>query len=232
MRCRMDFSLPSRWLVAGTMVLLVAGCSPEESAPEKRPELPVQQVEVVIATRLSQPVFEQVVGSVTARTKPVVSAKISGTIQSLGADVGDRVKSGQLLAEIDAREIQARLDQALPQLESARQSAARIRELVQAKAVSQQQDDDAVARVKQMEAVVAEARTMLSYAKVVSPIDGVVRARRVDVGDLASAGKPLFELEGLEDFRFDAGIPESLTGRIRKGDRARIGSGLMQRERT
>lgn len=210
-----------RLLVFAILIGLLS-CSREHAAPERKPEPPPVRVAVATATRASRPVFEQVVGTVTARTKPVVSAKVGGTITLLGADVGDRVTVGQLLAEVEAREIQARLDQALPQLERARQDAARYRELLATNAVSKQQYDEALARVQTMEATVEEARTLLGYTKVYSPIEGIVRARRVDVGDLASTGRPLFELEGLEGFRFDASVPESLTGMIRRGDRAPI----------
>ncbi len=204
------------------MMLFLAACAPhapEAPAPES---LPRASVRVAVAQDVSRPATEQVVGTVTAKNRPVVAAKLSGTISALNADVGDTVTAGQLLAEIDAREINARLNQALPELERAEQDLERMKKLLAERAIAQRELDDADARYRRAVAAVDEARTMLDYTKVTAPIDGVVRVRRVDVGDLAAPGRALFELESVDALRFEAALPESITGHLKRGDTARV----------
>lgn len=199
-------------------------------ASTRASELPAAKVSATVVAEVERPLVERVIGSVAARRKPVVAAKVPGTIAWLGAEVGDTVTSGQLIARIDAREMQARLEQAIPQLDRARLDVARYEEMLSAKVISRQQYEEVRERVQTLTALVEEARTLLGYTRVVAPITGLVRARRVDVGDLANAGRPLFDLEGVADFRFEASVPESLTGRLRKGEQALVRIDAYDRE--
>jgi RND family efflux transporter MFP subunit len=66
---------------------------------------------------------------------------------------------------------------------------------------------------------VSEAETMMSYAKVTAPFDGVVTRKLADVGDLAMPGKPLLEIEAPTSLRFEADLPEAILDRVKLGEK-------------
>ncbi|NJK88385.1 MAG: efflux RND transporter periplasmic adaptor subunit, partial [Myxococcales bacterium] len=85
------------------------------------------------------------------------------------------------------------------------------------RAATQQEFDAIVARYEVSKASVSEARSILSYARVTAPFAGVVTHKLADVGELASPGRPLIELEDPSDLRFEAAIPEALSGFVSVG---------------
>ena len=141
-------------------------------------------------------------GAVQAYMESSVYAQISGYIKRWLVDIGGAVKKGQLLAEIEApvieqqlQQSQANLGQAQANLALAKITAARYNDLLTKHAVSQQDADNQNGSVAVQQANVAAAQAgvssiehALAFKQVVAPFDGVVTARRVDVGDLVTAG--------------------------------------------
>ena len=140
-------------------------------------------------------------GTVQALIQSSVYAQISGYIKSWAVDIGAPVKSGQVLAVIEAPVVEqnlnasmATLGQNQANLALAKTTAARYNALMATKAVSQQDVDTQNANVAVQQANVAAAQAgveglkqALAFKEVKAPFDGVVTARRVDVGDLVSA---------------------------------------------
>ena len=155
-----------------------------------------------------------------------VAAQINGRILAVGADAGDHVRKGQVLARIDTREADAgvasadaQVAQAQAQLFQARQNFDRTRDLRTQNFVSQAALDSAQASLKSAEAAVAAARagahqagTVRSFAEVTAPFDGIIAARSAEVGDFASQGKPLFVLYAPGTLRAAATVPQALVG--------------------
>ena len=73
------------------------------------------------------------------------------------------------------------------------------------------------ARASVAEGAAREMETMLGYTKVVAPFDGIVTRKLADVGDLATPGKPIIEMEDPRALRFEADVPEALIGNIKLG---------------
>lgn len=170
----------------------------------------------------SRPVTEEVVGSVRTRIRSVIEAKVSGRISEMPIILGQKVKAGELLAKIDAREIQARLEQAEAHREQASRDLDRARTLAQKQVSSKQELDAAEARGRVAEAALSEARTMMGYANVTAPFDGVISRRLAEVGDLAAPGRPLLEIEDRGELRFEADVPEALIGMVNARDRLEV----------
>ena len=127
------------------------------------------------------------------------------------------VKTGDLIAQLDPREIQAKLDQALALREQATRDLSRSRELLDKKITTQADFDAVQARARVAEGAAREMETMLGYTKVVAPFDGIVTRKLADVGDLAAPGKPIIEMEDPRALRFEADVPEALIGHIKIG---------------
>jgi len=83
--------------------------------------------------------------------------------------------------------------------------------------VTHHEYDAVEARQRVAQAGVAEAETMLGYAKVTAPFDGVVTRKLADVGDLAAPGRPLLELEDPSGLRLEADVPEALLAHVQLG---------------
>ncbi|MCX6906104.1 MAG: efflux RND transporter periplasmic adaptor subunit [Verrucomicrobia bacterium] len=94
----------------------------------------------------------------------------------------------------------------------------------------QQEFDGVQSRFRVAEATVKEAEAMLGYTKVTAPFNGIVTAKRAEVGDLAAPGKPLLELEDATALRLEADVPEALLDKIKLNDKKIILSHQTARE--
>ena len=207
-----------KFLGIGLAAVLLAGCGEhggEAAAPgPSTPPSAVQVAEVSV-----QPLWdeEEVVGNVEAAQRAVLSAKVTGVIDAVKVAPGAPVKRGDILATIDAREIKARLDSAAAAQDQAQKDFGRIERLLQSGSSTRQEFDAATTRLRTADAAMVEARTMLQYTEITAPFDGVITRKLVEVGDLATPGKPLLEMENSSLLRFECEIPEALVDRVSMG---------------
>lgn len=196
------------------LALLLASCHPDGGhvAPV---ELPPASVRALKVEKKSHAAVEDVVGTVRPKLRARVEAKVSGRVEQLLVNPGQSVKAGELLAVLDAREIQARLDQASAVLTQADKDFQRLQPLLQSNAISKADLDATEARKRVAASSVVEAETMLGYTKISAPFDGVITRKLADVGDLAMPGKPLLEIEAPASLRFEADVPEALIDSIK-----------------
>lgn len=161
-------------------------------------------------------------------------AKSSGFVRKNLVDVGDQVKAGQVLAEIDAPETaqeirlaQARLDEAEANVGLVQGSAERTSRLVASGVVSQQQGDDsramansAVASVATRKAELQRLNVMRGYQQIVAPFDGIVTRRGTDPGALVGAGggggPALFEVADVTLLRVFVDVPDAYAGDVKQ----------------
>lgn len=197
--------------------LLLIACGRHEPVPAASATLPRLEVKVQTAALQPGTAVEEVVGTVRSKLRAMVEAKVSGRVLEYLATPGAMVKAGDLLARLDVQEIQAKVDQAKALLDQAQRDFARQQQLAASNATTRQETDAANARLKVAVAGVSEAETMMGYARVTAPFDGVVTRKLADVGDLAMPGKPLLEIEAPTALRFEADLPEAILDRIRMG---------------
>jgi RND family efflux transporter MFP subunit len=164
-------------------------------------------------------VFEDVVGTIRARQRASVEARVSGRIDSLSVVPGQSVRKGETLAKLSVREIQARLDQARATLEQSDRDFQRFSALLQQKTITQQEFDAVEARKRVASGAVAEAETLLDYATVTAPFDGIITRKWSDAGDLAGPGRAIVEIEDPSSLRIETDVPEGLIERVTLGAR-------------
>lgn len=171
----------------------------------------------------------------------VLYAKSSGFVRKNLVDVGDRVKAGQVLAEIDAPETaeeirlaQARLDEAQANVGLAQGTADRANKLVGAGVVSQQQGDDTRAQANSAVASVATRKAELQrlvvlrgYQQIVAPFDGIVTRRGTDPGALVGAagsagGQALFEIADVQMLRVFVDVPDAYASDVKPDIEAQV----------
>lgn len=204
------------------LTFLLAGCGKHEPPPPA--VLPTAEARVEPVTKRTLLLSEDITGTVRARTRAVIEARISGRILSMKAGLGQAVKAGDVLATLDAQEVRARMESANASLDQATRDERRAASLVGSKAISEADYDAAKARLEIAKAGVSEAQTMMSYAEVTAPFAGVITRKLADQGDLAAPGKPLVELEDPGQLRIEADIPEALIGNLTLGAKLNVKS--------
>jgi HlyD family secretion protein len=207
--------------------LLLAGCRGNANTDIAIEALPVSRgnlVQEVTAT-----------GALSATVSVDVGAQVSGKITMLAADYNSPVRKGQLIAQIDPTLYLATLQQAQGELASARanvtvkrQNLERKRALVPVRAASQLDLDIATAELAQAEAsviirqaTVQSAKANVDFCRITAPVDGIVIARRVDIGQtvIAAMNAPvLFTVaQDLKKMNISASVSEADIGQIREG---------------
>jgi len=212
-------------LTLATAFTLTACHARKESATVET--LPAVAVRVAVVEQKARPSSEEVVGTVRAKLRAAIEAKVSGRIEALLVAPGQTVKAGELIAQLDAREIQAKLDQALAMREQATKDLARARDLMDKKITTQAEFDSVQARERVAVGSATETETMLGYTKLVAPFNGIVTRKLADVGDLATPGKPIIEMEDPSALRFEADVPEALIGNVKLGAKLPVRVGAL-----
>ncbi len=238
-------------------VLLACGEAPHAREAGPQPA-PVQVQAVAVATADWANTYEAT-GTVRARTAAALSSKVMGYVREVRVQAGDRVRAGQLLVVLDARDVEANSRRAQagyeeargagPELENSVAAAKasldlaeatfrRMQDLYSKKSISDQEFDEATARVKaaraahemamarraQLTARIAQADeerrlsdVMRSYTRIEAPFAGLITVRSVEPGALATPGAPLLTVEREGSYRLEVSVEESRLPLIRVG---------------
>jgi RND family efflux transporter MFP subunit len=240
---------------------LLTGCGHSE-VQHREPEAPAVAVKLAFAHEETLDTLYRVSGTVRGGTTAVLTSKTTGYVRSVDAKPGDRVQAGQVLAVLEAndsaasvRRARAGLDQSMEaQAEAegslhAAQAAVRIARSTQervvalhaSRSISQQELDEAEARlrgalaqegmaqsrlrgaasrIEQAKAELGEAQATLDYARITAPFAGQIIERRIDPGNLASPGMPLLVIEQEGRLRIETAVEESRAASVALGDTA------------
>ncbi len=218
---RLSFVTAAVILLASALCFSGCGAKKEKSG-DNSSSLPTAQVRAQTVERKSRAATEDVVGTVRPKLSATIEAKVSGRIDQMLVVPGQTVKAGELLAHLDAAEISSRLDQANAALAQAEQDWKRISNLYQQQASTRSEYDAADAHFSMAKAAAAEAKAMMSYCDVLAPFDGVITRKLADVGDLATPGKPLLQIENPDTLRLEADVPEALIGNVKPGEKLAV----------
>jgi RND family efflux transporter MFP subunit len=236
---------PRRLLLAGIIALIAAGgiaATGLVNRAHSRQELVqwtnAQAVPTVALAQLEHGDAEQSLilpGDIQPYNKAAIYARVSGYLQSWNKDIGAHVKAGEVLASIEAPDLDQQVAQARATLASAEANhdiaaitASRNGILVKKQIVAQQAADqtaaDAAAKQAVMDADAANVRqleAMQSFKQIVAPFDGIVTQRNTDVGALinagSTAGQQLFEVSDLHRVRIYVQVPQAFSADLRPG---------------
>ncbi|MDR3423170.1 MAG: efflux RND transporter periplasmic adaptor subunit [Xanthobacteraceae bacterium] len=226
------------------VVIVVAGVTTRKIADAKLQEWTENQAVPVVAvgapdmrgktTTFSLP------GRLEAYTQAQMYARVTGYVKEWKADIGTPVKAGDLLAEIDAPDLDQQIMQAKANLASAQANSVlsdmtltRGQSLIKTYAISQQDLDQRAADASNKKGLVDAAqanldrlRVLEQYKRIVAPFDGLVTARTTDIGALINAGAgggpPLFVVSETSKLRVYVNVPQSYVPSIPVGTKAQI----------
>jgi membrane fusion protein (multidrug efflux system) len=179
-------------------------------------------------------------GRLEAYYRAPIFGRVSGYLKSWSADIGAQVKAGQVIAEIEAPELDQQLLQARADLASQHASAKlseatlnRRKSLIASNFVSMQEIDERTADLSNKKAAVNSGQAnverleaLAGYKKIAAPFDGVVTARDTDVGALINAGggsgPPMFVISDIRKLRVYVNVPQSYVPAVKIGAKAVI----------
>jgi RND family efflux transporter MFP subunit len=201
--------------------------------------LEVQTVNVIHPQRGKSSSDLTLPGMIQAFSQSPIYARVDGYVRTWYVDIGTHVTKGQLLAEIDAPEVDQQLNQARAMLSQTETSLAlaktttpRYLELIKSNSVSQQEVDQnnqnlaaQTANVQAASAAVSRLEQMQGFEKIVAPFDGVITLRKTDFGDLVNAGnsgvgRELFRISQNNIVRVFVTVPEEFSKQVMSGTRA------------
>jgi len=216
------FSFANRFLpaiVCGCL-LISGGCKGEVGYDTKPQAAPGPAVAVHVITARESPTMsgDEVVGTVEAVHRAVISAKVTGTITEMPVVLGTTVKQGDLLVKLSAAEISARLSKAETAVAEAKRNLDREERLLLKNASTRVTVNSMTDGYKMAEASLDEAKTMLGYCTIRAPISGVVSQKTASVGDMATVGVPLLILENTDVVQAVVAVPEAQLAAIKPGD--------------
>jgi RND family efflux transporter MFP subunit len=207
---------------------------------------PPIEVQLITATLTSPAQANAVLtasGYVVARRKAAVASKGTGTLVFLGVEEGDRVKKGQVIAQLDDSDVKATLERARQNLRvveadlnDAKQSLERLRILLQQDMVARAEYDVAEARYKRVIAgidaakfAVREAEVAVENMRIVAPFDGTVLKKNADVGEIvaplagaASSRAAVVTIADMSSLEVEADVSEANITRVVSGQGCEI----------
>ena len=241
----------TRWLVLAialiaTAALLASGIWSRVKANRKlggeTSQVAVTAVSVV-SPKKTAPAQEIILpGNVQPFISSPIYARTNGYLKNWYVDIGAQVKQGQLLAVIDAPEVDQQLAQSLSNLNTAKANLAlaeitknRYEGLIKTNAVAQQDVDNAVGSYKANQAIVEadeanvkQLQALQGFEKIYAPFDGVVTARNTDIGDLIDSGSSgsvktdMFHIAQPGTLRVYVNVPEEYSQGIKTGMTANL----------
>jgi RND family efflux transporter MFP subunit len=198
---------------------------------------------VVVVRPKQMAASEEVVlpGDMQAYVDTPIYARSNGYLTKWYVDIGEPVKAGRLLAEIETPEVDRQLRQARADWETAKanyslavSTAKRWQTLLTSDSVSKQETDEKIGDLAAKKAIMTAAEENVhrleevqSFQKVYAPFNGIITARKVDVGALIDAGanspnRELFHEGATDKLRVFINVPEVYTPALKPGTRAEI----------
>ena len=216
-----------RSLTAVTLALLLLGCT--EPAPEREVLRPVRSEEVATSRASRVRTFS---GTARAGQETDLSFRVSGRVEVVSVKVGDSVRAGQLIAQLEKRDYEiaerqarARVTQAKARARNARSDLDRVRGLYENDNASKNDLDAALAQAQAADAEV-EADTQaregsgrkLAYTGLKAPVGGAIASVPVEVNENVVAGQTVVRMTSGSRSEVQVGIPEVLIAQIREGE--------------
>ena len=214
------------------ILLLVLGCGKKETAPAER----VVNVQVQAAQQKAFKPFVEAIGSLRPYEEVIASSQVEGLLTQVKVEEGSPISKGTVLAAVDdtdyrlaVKRDEAALKQTEATLANTKVEYQRKNSLYKEQLVTQQQFDDiatrmalADAEVDRAKAALEQSRERLSKTRIYSPLKGVVKEKKVSVGDFVRNGTPLFTLIKIDPIKLLFTVAEKDVGKLKVGQQVQF----------
>lgn len=231
-----------------TISIAASGC--KSSEPARTVSAETVRARVVKSERVVAPATLKTTGTLHARESAALSAQVMGRVQQVLVREGDFVRAGQTLVVLDDATLKSASEQSAAAVKAAESqqiaaqtnadlaasTLARYKQLQAQKSVSPQELDEVTRRAEAasaevdalraqanaMKAQQSGAKAMLGYTRIAAPFAGVVTARMIDPGSLASPGVPLVQVDSIGPLQLQTTVPESAIVSVRVGMKVNV----------
>jgi len=227
-------SAPLKGFVLGVLALLLLGscgkAPPNGSSAAGKPQAQQSRqgppgkaggaaVAVLTATVTPRDFHDHftALGTATAAESIQVTSRIASVVSAIRFTEGQEVRAGELLLELDSKEIRADLAVAEASLRQSRSQFERSRQLADTRIISQSQLEELEAKMRMDEAQVQAARARLDNAFIRAPFSGTLGLRRVSLGDLVGPDTVITTLDDARSIRLEFTVPEAFLAEIANG---------------
>ncbi|WP_261836383.1 efflux RND transporter periplasmic adaptor subunit [Vibrio ishigakensis] len=192
--------------------LLLVGCDvshSDEVAEEFSKPVKVTQLEL----QNHAPIY-QFLGEVVPVQNSPISFRVGGELESISVEMGQKVKQGQLLAQLDSIDFELAVQAAKTQFDLTKAEYQRAKRLQSQKLISKDSFDQAFTQYKTSEAALEQARTDLSYTKIYAPFSGVVSLRHVNTHQVVGPQQPIVNVIDNGTYNVSVSVPVNIAHRL------------------
>lgn len=221
-------------LLLSALMLIVLSCSDEKQEPSAADE-PIIDVSTQKVTTLSNNTI-LATGKVQSVSSSMITTRRSGYVKRLNVDVGDQVKSGEVLIQLDNANLASKRSQSRSKIKTARtafnnakKDLERYKELRKKNSVSkkefeqvQLQFDNARSNLEAAQQQLNSINAELDYVNIKAPFDGVITNKFIKAGNLAMPGKPLLNMSGDGQLEVVSKVGEEQINQLEKGQTANV----------
>ncbi len=203
----------NRVLVCIGVILLVSACGEKQ---EPVSEKPVRPVKIFTVKGVDTAEVRRFPGVIDASLKAEMAFRVSGTIEKISVKEGDRVKKGQVLAQLDPTDFQITVNNRKATAENDARNFERGKQLVAKGSISRVNFDETEAKMKTSAAALALAEQNLAYTKLKAPFGGRVALRYLESFEEVSAKQKVLRLQDQDNLEVKIAVPESLVRSVRR----------------
>jgi len=206
------------------MLLTLVACDDRTTATEEN-SAPAPKLTPVVVETVSRQDLKEVFtlpAGLEAWEDLIISAELSGPVDSIHFQEGEAVPAGKVLVEIDSRTIGSMLTRDRSEVEVLKGKLARYQQLLREGLVSQQEVDDLRNRLTAAEAALQMTGIQLANSRPVAPVSGLVDRLYVDRGEYVEKGKPILRLVQIDKLKAIASVPEKDVPFLRRGQEVQL----------
>lgn len=203
--------------------MVLAGCS--AGAEESDSDAIKEQVSYVKVSKPIKSSFEETTmlpGTLVPKNEGIITAKVSGVIEGVHAELGDMVDANEVLCEIEPESYTNIHNKAKLAFENIQTSYDRMKELYENEAVSKSSYEEIETKYHSLKEDYELAKLNLANSKIKSPIRGIISSKEVLIGQAASPGMELFRVVDISELYVETGVTEKDISHIKEGQEANI----------
>jgi membrane fusion protein (multidrug efflux system) len=210
-------------LVVLLPLIIYSGCSKQEAGSGNY-SMPPTPVEVARVKQETVTDMFEAVGTIEANEAINVVSEIDGAVINLPFEEGSFIRKGALIAQLDDSQLSAEVTRTEAIYEQSKSSYDRVKKVVDQKAGTLQDLDDAGAALKVAKANLELAKARLSKTRITAPFDGTIGARRVSIGSFLRTGDIITEFANIDAIRVTFSAPERYLSQLRRGAEVTVSS--------
>jgi RND family efflux transporter MFP subunit len=189
--------------------LLLSACSSEEAEAEVKPDI-IRPVKLFTINSQNALNIRRFPGELKASQEADLAFRVGGQLKNLNVIAGQNVKKGDLLAQLDPKDFQLKVDLAEANYRLAKATFNRVQSVYKQNATTLAQFDEAKANLDQAENALTQAKNQLSYTQLTAPFDGVIATVSTENFQYVNATQALIHIQNIKQLDVVFQVPEKL----------------------